>query len=126
MSEPSYAPQLHEKKPGSLWEGAPAWRGLTVTASFLTLAAVALPLLLPQSEAPHVAPQRMVRHVAISTPGPVPTAIKPAVPLPAMPPVAVQPAAPIHVAVASARVPPAVSPIPQAPAPVQTASLPPA
>lgn len=126
MSEPSYAPQSHEKKLGSLWEGAPAWRGLAVTASFFTLAAVALPLLLPQPEAPHVAPQRMVQHVGMSAPRPVPPTIKPAVPMVAMPPAALQPAAPVHSAVARALAHPAVSPIPQAPAPVQTASLPPA
>ena len=127
MSEPLYAPQSSEKKPDSLWERAPAWRGLTVTASFFTLAAVALPLLLPRPEAPHVALQRVAQHVAVSAPAPVAIAIaQPAPPMAALVVAAgPQTTAPVHAAGAAAHA--AAPPLPRAPtpAPVQTASLPP-
>ena len=66
----------------SLWEKAPAWRGLTVTASFLTLAAFALPVLLSQPEqAPQPAPvraQAAPMRVAVA-PQPVTVAPPPAI-----------------------------------------------
>jgi hypothetical protein len=47
MSEPLYA-QSQEEKSGSLWERAPTWRNLTAAASVLTIAALALPIVVPQ------------------------------------------------------------------------------
>src|SRR3954467_5218263 len=57
MSEPGLLASAPAEQQDSLWETAPRWRALTVAASVLTLAAVATPLLLPQTEMPpHVAP----------------------------------------------------------------------
>jgi hypothetical protein len=38
----------------SLWDKAPGWRNLTITAAFLTVTAVALPLYLPQTDVPAI------------------------------------------------------------------------
>jgi hypothetical protein len=49
MSEPGFQPSaVAAAQQERLWDKAPGWRNLTVLASFLTLAAVATPLLLPQ------------------------------------------------------------------------------
>jgi len=81
VSEPGFLPQAQFQKgePG-LWDHAPRWRNLTIAASFLTLAAVALPALLPQPQAVMPLPQAApVRHVAavssvrpVSAPAPQP------------------------------------------------------
>jgi hypothetical protein len=48
MIEPGL--QLQEAVPQEpLWEKAPAWRNLTIAASLLTFAAIALPVILPQA-----------------------------------------------------------------------------
>lgn len=47
MNDPLYA-QSQEEKSGSLWERAPAWRNLMAIASVLTVAALALPIVVPQ------------------------------------------------------------------------------
>ena len=93
MSEPSYAPQSHEKESGSLWERAPAWRNLTAAASVLTIAALALPIVVPQpaqmpsqlAAAPRPIPAP-ASTVATAPQAPVQSATIPrAVPLPASP-----------------------------------------
>lgn len=48
MSEPGLQPAaLTQARQDGLWDKAPAWRTLTIAASLLTLAAVAVPVLLP-------------------------------------------------------------------------------
>jgi hypothetical protein len=51
MSDPLYA-QSQKEKSGSLWERAPTWRNLTAAASVLTIAALALPIVVPQPAQP--------------------------------------------------------------------------
>jgi hypothetical protein len=67
MNEPAPLAQAGARAgkadPG-LWHRAPAWRNLTVAASLLTLAAVAVPALLPASPEPGAAPQGMASPVA--------------------------------------------------------------
>ena len=48
MSEPGLQPAaVAQARQDGLWDKAPAWRTLTIAASLLTLAAVAVPMLLP-------------------------------------------------------------------------------
>lgn len=86
MSEPGLQLQPLQE---SLWEKAPAWRNLTIAASFLTLAAVALPVLLPQPEVMISAPQTAFIK---------PAAPAPSISAPAAPAAAPVPAEPAHVA----------------------------
>lgn len=50
MKEPALLPSAEPAKRDALWEKAPAWRNLSVIASMLTLAVVALPILLPAED----------------------------------------------------------------------------
>lgn len=88
MSEPLYA-QSQEEKSGSLWERAPAWRNLTAVASVLTIAALALPIVVPQPAQtpsqpglsyPAVAAKLAAATVAPQATGPAQTAPAPVAP----------------------------------------------
>lgn len=62
----SMGPQVHGGQ-RSLWEQASGWRNLTIAASFLTLAAVSLPMLLPPPESVTSAQQSVfAKHFASS------------------------------------------------------------
>ena len=72
MTEP--LPQADaQPQNASLWDKAPAWRTLTVTASLLTLAAVATPLLLPGPADRPVKPALAADAGKLLLPKPVPT-----------------------------------------------------
>jgi hypothetical protein len=95
MSEPGLLQSAPDPAQGeSLWEKAPAWRNLIVGASALTLTALALPLILPQSQAVTPAPQTaLVQHaapVALAAPAPLTT--------PPIVPIAGATASPVHTA----------------------------
>jgi hypothetical protein len=89
MSEPGYTPSVSASRGESLWEKAPGWRSLTIAASVLTLAALALPLLPAPETAPlHPAPVAQLAPAvatppAVAQPQPVPAApVAPAIPAP--------------------------------------------
>lgn len=91
MTEPDFQPQAQGPQADKgLWGHAPGWRKLAITASFLTLAALALPTLLPQPEAvTGLSQNAALEHVSLATPAapaPAPSlAPEPAVPLPTDP-----------------------------------------
>jgi hypothetical protein len=63
MSEPGLLSQSEAMQKEGLWERAPAWRGLTVIASLLTLAALATPLLSPQPIDTKFSPRPVPSHI---------------------------------------------------------------
>lgn len=125
MSDPALS-QSAQPAPGeSLWEKAPAWRGLVTAASLFTVLAVATPVLLP---APQDAPAGVpVHHVAQAQAhvASVPAAPAPAAPVPAAP-VPVVPAAPVHAPAAPQLASLQPQPVPQAQPNVCLLTLPPA
>jgi hypothetical protein len=65
MSEPSFQPSaIAAERQDSLWNRAPSWRNLIVLASFLTVAAAAAPLLLPQPVDTPLSSQVVPSHIA--------------------------------------------------------------
>jgi hypothetical protein len=108
MNEPLLQSSAQDQR--SLWETAPGWRRLTITASVLTLAAVAVPLLLPQPQtatpsqpiAAVVAQARTAPAIVSAAPAAVVASVQPktmtrppAHPAPVLPqPATPQPAAP--------------------------------
>jgi len=95
MNEPGLLQSAPATLPSEgLWEKAPAWRNLVVGASALTLAALALPLILPQPQAVTPAPQTaLVQHAAPEVPAaPAPLTTPP------IAPEAGAPTGPVHTA----------------------------
>ena len=86
MSEPGFQPSaVATARQESLWDRAPGWRNLIVLGSFLTLAAVATPLLLPQPVDKGLSPQVVLSHTAtVPTPN-VPAAPKAVIAQPVSP-----------------------------------------
>ena len=78
MSEPGLLSQSEAMQKEGLWERAPAWRGLVMIASILTLAALATPLLLPQPVETQFSPLPAPPHIAAA-----PVTAQPANPAPA-------------------------------------------
>ena len=119
MSEPGLLSEPQAIQQEKLWDRAPAWRGLTMIASVLTLAALATPLLVPQPV--ELSPPVAASHIAAA-----PQAVRPATPAPAMtlpaPQIAPQPQATAPVSPHIAALPPAVQPA--APAPAMTLPAP--
>lgn len=78
MSEPGLFSQSEAMRKEGLWERAPAWRGLIMVASLLTIAALATPLLLPQPVETKFSPLPAPSHIAMA-----PVTVQPANPAPA-------------------------------------------
>ena len=66
MSEPGLFSQSEAMRKEGLWERAPAWRGLIMVASLLTIAALATPLLLPQPVETKFSPLPAPSHIAMA------------------------------------------------------------
>jgi hypothetical protein len=116
MSDPVLL-QSAQAAPGeSLWEKAPAWRGLVTAASLFTVLAVATPALLPADAPAAATPHRVAQQPKAQAPlvaaAPAPVSVAPA----PVAPIAVTPTphpAPVHAPPQLASLQPAPQPVPQ-------------
>jgi hypothetical protein len=99
----------------TLWQRAPGWRNLVVTATFFTAAALAMPLLAPQEEAVPAAPVRAISAAPAN---------QASAPVAATSIVAPPPARQERSVAAAPSAPVTQVPAPQAPRPQPLASLP--